>query len=91
MSQAFEQIVQLLAKQPEILLKELKGAEETAEGGNPFGQTKNGGFNNGFTTFESSFGGNTGVFGGGAGGNGDPFDFPPQPNCNITTLLQIIQ
>lgn len=41
MSQAFEQIVQLLAKQPEILLKELKGAEERAEeaGKNPFGQT----------------------------------------------------
>jgi hypothetical protein len=40
-SQAFEQIVQVLAKQPEILLKELKATEERADEGskNPFGQT----------------------------------------------------
>jgi hypothetical protein len=36
------------------------------DGKNPFSMTQTGGFNNGFTTFESSFaGGNTGMFGGG--------------------------
>ena len=32
-SQAFEQIVQLLAQQPEILLKELQGSEDRGEEG----------------------------------------------------------